>query len=456
MTWSQRLLAVDGVAQPSTPTLCDAYKVYRLKTLMPRIHHISEQLPLTLFQHALVQMQQALRRFKRCVHSRIRPPHAYVNRPHTLNAFQTFRHERVQEAHQRVLQCLFYIVHALGDTAMSSRAYLKRLTHDERAMLSGTYSERTMFSALALALRFHLRDVDMPSEALVTRAVVLKSAYHALVAVVCARSSACVLPPYTDMVAIARDFDAAWVDFEAMLWEEAHVSQYGGRLPEQHDNTDMFQVLLMETALRAVQHGLLALAAVEAADPVAILAVPRLAIVCGLVHMPECVQLSHTTLGFRWFKRFAREMEGIRASLAGMRPAALRALELKCAGVDDSVIRAGGVSADVFAGLGADADPRACAMCGNIYLAASDDGSETEFASCGGGSSTPETAAAWLHFQSSDEYRAQVAADWPSICDQFRSICALADDLQAGKRAREFSALIGRVFRSFEDSLDAE
>lgn len=75
------------------------------------------------------------------------------------------------------------------------------------------------------------------------------------------------------------------------------------------------KVLLSETIIRAVNLKLVTNDQISNFDPVVMFAIPRLAIVAGLIHMPDCVNLTDAEGGFRWFRQKSFQMNYIKQEL---------------------------------------------------------------------------------------------------------------------------------------------
>ncbi|KAL5034821.1 hypothetical protein BDV3_004338 [Batrachochytrium dendrobatidis] len=381
VSWSNRVYILDGVVPSEDPRLSDIYDNHRSNILNSHIHRLNEALPLTLFQHAFKATQQTIRQFK------------LVQRQRTLN-LRRWRHEQVQQSQHTLLQCIYYITVELGDTVMASRAYRKCLAPAERINLIGTYSERIMFTAQALSKHFVVRGIPHPTIELIDAAVVLKATYHAVISALCRRANVCVLPPYDDLQGVMRQFDQAWVIFEELACRAYFEDQFNAP-PSLFDDTDMFQVLMMQTAERAISKGLMTLVQVQESDPEVMVGLPRLTLICGLLHMPDCVSLVHPTEAFRLFKREVRTMASIQESLQVLTEEEVDELEKWCAGIQSYENRS----------------------------------SLSGFTMLKSFPSTPPGS---------------------NLSAIFRVICRVADELQSGNRAKEFSQLMGNVIRTFE------
>ncbi|KAJ3081906.1 hypothetical protein HK102_002065 [Quaeritorhiza haematococci] len=72
---------------------------------------------------------------------------------------------------------------------------------------------------------------------------------------------------------------------------------------------------MSETILRALNMGYFSLDSINSFDPSLMFAVPRLTIVSGLIHMPDCVNLTDADGGFRWFRMKATQLARIKEEL---------------------------------------------------------------------------------------------------------------------------------------------
>ncbi|KAH6594623.1 hypothetical protein BASA50_006573 [Batrachochytrium salamandrivorans] len=384
VNWSSRISILDGIVPPVDPGICDLYDNHRTHILNKRVYCLNESLPLTMFQHAFIATQRTIRHFKA------------APRKYSANLLR-WRHEQVQQAQGRMLQCIYYITQELGDSVMSSRDYRKSLSPDERQDLLGTYSERIMFTALALSKQYTVRGMAHPTPRLYDASIVLKSAYHALLYSLCTRASRCILPPYHDLAGVIQQFDRAWVIFEEMACWSYFESKFNAP-PSRYDDTDMFQVLMMQTVERAISLGIFTMEQVQESDPAVLVALPRLTIIAGVLHMPECVLLDHPTEAFRLFKRSVCLVSTIRSNLLLMSTAEVSHLEKRCGGVQFE--------------------------------------SPTAF---------PDTIAPSKTRRHSSE-----SIEYENNCATFRMICLVADELQSGNCAKEFTHLLGQVIRTFE------
>ncbi|KAH9270955.1 hypothetical protein BASA83_006911 [Batrachochytrium salamandrivorans] len=355
VNWSSRISILDGIVPPVDPGICDLYDNHRTHILNKRVYCLNESLPLTMFQHAFIATQRTIRHFKA------------APRKYSANLLR-WRHEQVQQAQGRMLQCIYYITQELGDSVMSSRDYRKSLSPDERQDLLGTYSERIMFTALALSKQYTVREQAGASCHLITT-----------------------------LAGVIQQFDRAWVIFEEMACWSYFESKFNAP-PSRYDDTDMFQVLMMQTVERAISLGIFTMEQVQESDPAVLVALPRLTIIAGVLHMPECVLLDHPTEAFRLFKRSVCLVSTIRSNLLLMSTAEVSHLEKRCGGVQFE--------------------------------------SPTAF---------PDTIAPSKTRRHSSE-----SIEYENNCATFRMICLVADELQSGNCAKEFTHLLGQVIRTFE------
>ncbi|KXS11517.1 hypothetical protein M427DRAFT_35651 [Gonapodya prolifera JEL478] len=150
------------------------------------------------------------------------------------------------------------------------------------------------------------------------------------------------------------------------------------------NDVDMFAILMSETLVKAVQRGHLHPTQISELDPLIFLALPRLTVVAGLLHFPNLVDLIHPETCIRWFRHKCSRLRELQWELEGLEDREVVVLEkLLTDGNDD-------------------------------LISPSDQKSTTK---------TPS----------------------PRVQRLFTDVCAIADDLQSGAKAREFVQVLNKV-----------
>ncbi|KAJ3188517.1 hypothetical protein HK101_009116 [Irineochytrium annulatum] len=280
---------------------------------------LNETQPLSLYFHADESLTHAIKALKR-----VRNPNS--------DAFRR-KSDRVHRAQRLLLDTIHILYSELDDTHRAPRDYRRHLPPEDQRELEGGFSENILFAAQALSKGFRIRGIEQFTHELADPARELCAAMEAM-RYVC-RSGALngwsgvgeeVRSQEGRLVDVVRDFDVCWTAFEQKICFCYFSVTYSGR-PNRIDETDMFQVLMSETIIRAVRVNLITADQLQAFDPTVIVAIPRLTILSGLTHMPETVNMTDPELSFRWFRSKCRLLRSVQLELATMSAREVECLE---------------------------------------------------------------------------------------------------------------------------------
>ncbi|TPX31315.1 hypothetical protein SmJEL517_g05335 [Synchytrium microbalum] len=289
-----------------------------------RIPRLNESHPLSLFIHSDEQLTKAIKSLHK------------VRDPASLK----FRHkcESVHRTQRLLLESIHLVYSECDISIRADKTYRSRLPPEDQRELEGGFSENILFAAQALARGFRIRGIESFTNELVEPARNLCAAMEALRFVFRMRrvGKDNTELPYSDLEAVLKDFDQAWAVFEQHICFCYFTVTYTGR-PGRTDETDMFQVLMSETIMRAISEGLITRSQLAEFDPSVIIGVPRLTIICGLIHMPDCVSMTDAESGFRWFRTKATILKKVQSELRRMGPVAVRQLERMLVAGSDQV-----------------------------------------------------------------------------------------------------------------------
>ncbi|ORY39074.1 hypothetical protein BCR33DRAFT_720331, partial [Rhizoclosmatium globosum] len=217
---------------------------------------LNETMPLTLYYHAGFQMHAAL--------SKVSDTRTDLFRK---------RNEKLHSS-QRVLLGAIYILYSeIDEDKKSSRDYIQQLPPDDQRELT------------ALSSGYRIRELLQPARQ-------VTAAMGAVRHVLRERVLRDPMPPHRDLFPVLQDFDLAWATFEKKI-----CFYY----LQQHE-THLFQVLMSETVLRALDRGYITVDQVQSFDPSLILAIPRLTLFSALHHTPDMVNVTDPQNAFRWFR----------------------------------------------------------------------------------------------------------------------------------------------------------
>ncbi|KAJ3057230.1 Lateral signaling target protein 2 [Rhizophlyctis rosea] len=451
-------------------------QIFQHRKWRPMDHDVTPRLnetqPLSLFYHADEHLAQNIHLLKKV-------------RDTTTTQFRR-RNERVHQAQRLLLEAIHLVYSDMPERDKAARDYRNGLPPEDQRELEGGFSENILFAAQALSRGFRIRGIETFTAELVEPAKELCATLEALRFVFRCRALVCTSPPHEDLYSVLRDFDIAWTQFEKKICYCYFTVAYSGR-PTRADETDMFSVLMSETIIRATTiTKLLTKDQFHTFDPQAIIAVPRLTIIAGLLHMPDCVNMTDQHTAFRYFRAQAGQLRAAQEKLRGMREEdVLRLEEMLVKGGDG--VKEGGSGGGAVAGVEEAGysqqkdDEDAIVEVGSDEVAQTVAGKGVRFdsgISLGENDQSPEVADSQPSptqypplppspspsEESLEQPRFDGPSEFPSpypstvstptapieatntIHDLFRVICSVADDLQSGPRAKEFVAVLHRVF----------
>ncbi|KAJ3016806.1 Lateral signaling target protein 2 [Thoreauomyces humboldtii] len=376
------------------------------------------------------------------------------------------RNERVHRAQRLLLETIFLIYSEMDESLKASRSYRRQLPAEDQRELEGGFSENILFAAQALSRGFRIRGIEDYTAELYEPARQLHAAVEALRLAFSTRALSCSSPPYPDMYPVLRDFDRAWTAFEQKICF-CYFSVTCSARPGRSDELDMFQVLMSETLIRAVNHGYITWSQVYNFDPLVMFAVPRLCIVAALHHMPDCVNITDAEKGLRWFRPKAQLLTRLQKDLNGIGKRNLEALERLLVDTDGG---ATGTSSDAIAfGLcvtdvdvestagvapAADHDPPGIlsADASQVTLDGVPDAlAAIIFSPSSGGDPCSSDS---KQFTAVGSLEVTPLRKPPTLRDLFRDVCSVADDLQSGPQAREFVGVLHKVFSMHKEETE--
>lgn len=272
--------------------------------------------PLVLFFYADEHWIRAVRKLKR-----ISPRNAF-----SLKFRQSTN--RVHQAQKLLLDCVHLIYSVtVPEEVRADRSYRLQLPTEDRRELEEGFSENILFAAQALTRGFRIRGIEPFTVQLQASARHLCAAMDALRFVF--RSSAlCFHSVETSrlmdrVMPVLRDFDVAWTEFEHAIsycyvtMQNVHRQPITRRMLQgplrfprdsqlQSASNELMLVLFSETVLKATDADrlLFTMEDVHSYEPYLMFAIPRLAILNGLVYWPEYLPLHATSGEFvhPWFK----------------------------------------------------------------------------------------------------------------------------------------------------------
>ncbi|RKP04289.1 hypothetical protein CXG81DRAFT_23065 [Caulochytrium protostelioides] len=303
----------------------------------------------------------------------------------------------VHEAQKRVLQAIWIIRTEAGPLVNADRGYRQQLPLRDQEELDGCYSENILFAAQALSRGFRIRGIEAFAPELRVDAQVvcasLDALRHALLYGAASRRRVPVADFQAGMAGVLQDFDAAWCRFEnhiCFTYLEAtavHDAQQGLARPQYVDASTMMQTLLTSTIEVYLENGILDRAAVEACDPDIVFALPRLALFRILVDAQGLglLDANEPRRSSRYLRQCTQYLLRVRRIMQTMAAEELRTLERM---------------------LGDTAFVEACSVGQPLWR---------------------ETSAHGV----------------------YRAVCRIADDLQMGHTAKEFSDILKNVLATY-------
>jgi hypothetical protein len=338
--------------------------------------------------------------------------------------------EKVHRVQKLLLDTIYLIYVPMPEDIKSSRDYRQMLPIEDQSELDGGFSENILFAAQAIAAGFRVRGIERHSDMLREPARQLCASFSAVLHVFRRRSLENPNPPYLpELIPVMRDFDWTWTRFEQKICfcyfsligggdRSSNSTAANGTGPSSYDlaNDELFAILMSETIMRALDYGFFSGEDVQNCEPYLIFAIPRLALVNGLVTLNG---YSNYIVGentrFEWFGPKRNELLKIRDALAELTPQQVSELERMI--------------------VYSQKPPPQSDNSGNKY----DDFDLSD---------TPELKCDLLSqvdvvecCDGRDEGLKQLFCDIAQVCDR----------LQTGPKAREFAKLMRRVFKMHQD-----
>ncbi|KAI8618652.1 hypothetical protein BC830DRAFT_1107865 [Chytriomyces sp. MP71] len=262
---------------------------------------LNETMPLTMFYHADENIDK-------CVES--------LSQIYGVQS-ERFRrkNEKLHSAQKILLEIVYILFCEIDEDMKSPRNYIARLPPDDQRELTGAFSENIYFAAQALSKGYRIRGIEQYTSELIGPAKQLAASMDALRFVFRNRAVSNPMPPHHDLFPVLKDFDASWTAFEQKICFFYFSATYSG-LPSRIDETHLFQVLMSESIMRAVEASLVSQDQIESFDPSLILAIPRLSIFSAIYHTPGFVNVTDSQNAFRWFRSKANVLLSARERAA--------------------------------------------------------------------------------------------------------------------------------------------
>lgn len=285
---------------------------------------LNETMPLTLFYHSDENLIKAIKSL----------------RSQSDSSSDTFRrrNERVHKAQRMLLDSIYIIYQETDDTYRASREYRRQLPLEDQRELESGFSENILFAAQALSRGFRIRGIEQFTPTLVQPALELAAALEALRFVFRSRALRDPTPFHQDLFEVIGGFDAAWTRFEQRICFCYFEVTNGGVAPSVKDS-DMLQVLMSETLIRAIHAGHISTTSLSNLDPSVLIALPRLTIIAALVHTPTTINITSPSTPFRWFRseEVSARLDRLSLALSTCEPREVAVLERLLAAGDEGV-----------------------------------------------------------------------------------------------------------------------
>ncbi|KAI9142010.1 hypothetical protein BKA69DRAFT_1071007 [Paraphysoderma sedebokerense] len=218
--------------------------------------------------------------------------------------------DKVHSAQKLLLDCIYIIYSDMDEESKLNRDYRRQLPQEDQQELDNGFSENILFAAEALSHGFRIRGIESFTNELIEPARQVCASMEALRFVFRSRALENSEPPYHNLWPVLRDFDKSWTVFEQKICHCYFTVMYKTK-PATVDETDMLTILLSETILRALKNQFITTDQLADFDPDVMFAIPRLAIVMTLIHIPNCFNISDPMVGYRWFRAKQSQIEGI-------------------------------------------------------------------------------------------------------------------------------------------------
>ncbi|KAJ9090536.1 hypothetical protein DSO57_1001506 [Entomophthora muscae] len=144
----------------------------------------------------------------------------------------------------------------------------------------------------------------------------------------------CPQPPYEALNDVLVDFDVAWTQFEKDICFRYFgvggfrtSSSNRPALSQLPPDSDMFIILITEAAHYAIERGILDCCQIDDCDPQAMIALPRLAIIAALSHMPSLLNITHPDRAFSWFQPYSEQLSSLRGRISALEQKEIELLE---------------------------------------------------------------------------------------------------------------------------------
>ncbi|KAI9327485.1 hypothetical protein BDR26DRAFT_875234 [Obelidium mucronatum] len=273
------------------------------KCKRPKPPRLNETMPLTLFYHADQQVSKCVTSLSKVGDTR-------------SDMFRR-RNEKLHMSQRTLLDAIYIIYAEIDEELKSPREYIQQLPPDDQRELTGAFSENIYFASQAVSKGYRIRGIEQYTSELIDPAQQLSASMDALRYVFHTRLSRSPLPPHHDLHGVLKDFDTSWTAFEKKICFFYFSSTYNG-IPGRIDETHLFQVLMSETILRALDSKYISLDQVQSFDPSLILAIPRLSLFSALYHTPDMVNVTDSQNAFRWFRAKSELLKSVKERVSGL------------------------------------------------------------------------------------------------------------------------------------------
>ncbi|KAJ3028684.1 UNVERIFIED_CONTAM: Lateral signaling target protein 2 [Siphonaria sp. JEL0065] len=290
-------------------------------------------MPLTLYYHADQQVSK-------CVAS-------LAKVGDTRSDLFRRRNEKLHISQRVLLDSIYIIYSEIDEDLKAPRDYIRQLPPDDQVKntpantsillfsnanflqqreLTGGFSENIFFASQALNKGYRIRGIEQYTSELIDNARQLAASMDALRYVFHTRLLRNPAPPHMDLQHVLKDFDASWTAFEKKICFFYFAATYNG-IPGRIDETHLFQVLMSEAILRALNCNYISLEQVQSFDPSLILAIPRLSLFAALHHTPDMVNVTDSRNSFRWFRSKSELLKTVKERIGALEEQQIHRLE---------------------------------------------------------------------------------------------------------------------------------